>query len=253
MQNCFFKKILFLSLLFLSFNSIIAEELKRFIWLSVPYTFTEREKYINSEEVCEYISSKEKDNKNTQKSIIQKCTKTPARYIPEKTSTKNLRVHIDCKDKTYDAKGDGKGWRNLILEETVLNAAKKPCFENGYVIGANNYNYDFSDKNRNINTPYSTINQITTYEECLKDSIKKLRTEKDLSLQNPKSIGLSSLEQVSAYYLQLRSNLPNICKQLTSKENRELSKIEIQLLIWDPMKLEAIEYVMKNINHCKNN
>ena len=253
MQNCFFKKKLFLSLFFLSFNSIIAEELKRFIWLSVPYTFTEREKYINSEEVCEYISSKEKDNKNTQKSIIQKCTKTPARYIPEKTSTKNLRVHIDCKDKTYDAKGDGKGWRKLILEETVLNAAKEPCFENGFVIGANNYNYDFSDKNRNINTPYSTIHQIITYEECLKDSFKKLSTEKDLSLQNPKSIGLSSLEQVSAYYLQLRSNLPNICKKLTSKENRELSKIEIQLSIWDPMKLEAIEYVMKNINHCKNN
>ena len=112
------------------FNSIIAEELKRYIWLSVPYTFTEGEKYINSEEVCEYISSKEIDNQNTQKSIIQKCTKKPARYIPEKTSTKNLRVHIDCKDRTYDAKGDGRGWRKLVLEESVLNAAEEPCLKN---------------------------------------------------------------------------------------------------------------------------
>ena len=251
MQKNFFKNILFLSLCLISFNSVIANELKRYIWLSVPYSFTEREKYINSEEVCEYISSKEKNNQNSQKSIIQKCTKTPARYIPEKTSTKNLRVHVDCKDRTYDAKGDGKGWRKLVLEETVLNSAKEPCLKNGYVIGLNNY--VFNNLNRNKSTPYSTIPQTLTYEKCLKDSINKLNAEKDLSLSNPKSIGLSTLEQVNAYYLQLRSNLPNICKQLTSIENRELSKVEIQLSIWDPMKLEAIEYVMKNIHNCKNN
>ena len=251
MKNYFFKYILFLPLFFLSLNSVIAEELKRYVWLSVPYTFTEREKYINSEEICEYISSKEKDKQNTQKSIIQKCTRTPARYIPEKTSTKNLRVHVDCKDRTYDAKGDGKGWRKLVLEETVLNSAKEPCLKNGYVIGSNNY--VFNNLNRNKSTPYSTIPYTNTYEECLTDSINQLSEEKDLSLSNPKSIGLSTLEQVNAYYLQLRSNLPNICKQLTTIENRELSKVEIQLSIWDPMKLEAIEYVMKNINHCKNN
>ena len=251
MKNYFFKHLLFLPLLFLSLNSVIAEELKRYIWLSVPYTFTEREKYINSEEICEYISSKEKDKKNTQKSIIQKCTTTPARYIPEKTLIKNLRVHVDCKDRTYDAKGDGKGWRKLVLEETVLNSAKEPCLKNGYVIGSNNY--VSNNLNRNKSTPYSTIAQTLTYENCLKDSINQLSAEKDLSLSNPKSIGLSTLEQVNAYYLQLRSNLPNICKQLTSIENRELSKVEIQLSIWDPMKLEAIEYVMKNIHNCKSN
>ena len=251
MKNYFFKHLLFLSLFVLSLNSVIAEELKRYIWLSVPYTFTEREKYINSEEICEYISSKEKDKKNTQKSIIHKCTTTPARYIPEKTSTKNLRVHVDCKDRTYDAKGDGKGWRKLVLEETVLNSAKEPCLKNGYVIGSNNY--VLNNLNRNKSTPYSTIPQTQTYEECLKDSINQLSVERDLSLLNPESIGLSTLEQVNAYYLQLRSNLPNICKQLTSIENSELSNAEIQLSIWDPMKLKAIEYVMKNINNCNNN
>ncbi len=251
MKNYFFKHLLFLPLFVLFLDSLIAQELKRYIWLSVPYTFTEREKYINSEEICEYISSQEKDKKNTQKSIIQKCTTTPARYIPEKTSTKNLRVHVDCKDRTYDAKGDGKGWRKLVLEETVLNSAKEPCLKNGYVIGLNDY--VFNNLNRNKSTPYSTIPQTLTYEKCLKDSINQLSAEKDLSLSNPKSIGLSTLEQVNAYYLQLRSNLPNICKQITSLETREFSKVEIQLSIWDPMKLEAIEYVMKNINNCKNN
>ena len=251
MKNYFFKHLLFLPLVILSLNSVIAEELKRYIWLSVPYTFTEREKYINSEEICEFISSKEKDKKNIQKSIIQKCTTTPARYIPEKTLIKNLRVHVDCKDRTYDAKGDGKGWRKLVLEETVLNSAKEPCLKNGYVIGSNNY--VFNNLNRNKSAPYSTIAQTFTYEKCLQDSINQLSAEKDLSLSNPKSIGLSTLEQVNAYYLQLRSNLPNICKQLTSIENRELSKVEIQLSIWDPMKLQAIEYVMQNINNCKNN
>ena len=211
MQKNFFKNILFLSLCLISFNSVIANELKRYIWLSVPYSFTEREKYINSEEVCEYISSKEKNNQNSQKSIIQKCTKTPARYIPEKTSTKNLRVHVDCKDRTYDAKGDGKGWRKLVLEETVLNSAKEPCLKNGYVIGSTNY--VFNNINRNKSTPYSIIPQTLTYEECLKDSINQLSAEKDLSLSNPKSIGLSTLEQVNAYYLQLRSNLPNILER----------------------------------------
>ena len=251
MQKNFLKDILFFSLFLISFNSAIAEELKRYIWLSVPYTFTEREKYINSEEVCEYISTKEKDNQNTQKSILQKCTKTPARYIPEKTSTKNLRVHVDCKERTYDAKGDGKGWRKLVLEETVLESAKEPCLKNGYVIGANNY--VFQNEDRNIIKPYSTNPQTTNYQACLKDSINKLRSEKDLSLQNPKSVGLSTIEQINAYYLHLRTNLPSICEQLTSKEKRGLSKIEIQLSIWDPIKLESIEYVMRNINNCKNN
>ncbi len=251
MQKYFSKNILFFSLLLISFNSLFAEELKRYIWLSVPYTFTEREKYINEEEVCEYISSKEIENQNTQKSIFQKCTKSPARYIPEKTFTKNLRVHVDCKDKTYDAKGDGKGWRKLVLQETVLNAAKEPCFRSGYVIEADNH--VFNSETRNPTSQYSTISQKSTYEVCLKDSINQLRAEKDLSLKNPQSIGLSSLEQVNAYYLQLRSKVPNICEQLNSKKYSGLSKIEIELSLLDPMKLEAIEYVMKNIKHCKKN
>ncbi len=58
---------------------------------------------------------------------------------------------------------------------------------------------------------------------------------------------------MSAYYLKLRSNLPKICEKLSSKENHELSKIEIQLLIWDPIRLKAIDYVMKNIKHCEDN
>ena len=251
MQKYFSKNILIFSLLMISSNSLFAEELKRYIWLSVPYTFTEREKYINEEEVCEYIASKEKDNQNTEKSIIQKCTKSPARYIPEKTLTKNLRVHIDCKDKTYDAKGDGKGWRKLVLQETVLNAAKDPCLRSGYIIDANNY--VFHSETKNPISKYSEITQKVTNEVCLKDSINQLRAEKDLSLQNPQSIGLSSIEQVNAYYLQLRTKIPKICEELISKRNDGHSKIEIELSLWDPMKLEAIEYVMKNINYCKNN
>ena len=193
MQKYFVKNILFFSLLLISSNPLLAEELKRYIWLSVPYTFTEREKYIKEEEICEYISSKEKDNQNTQKSIIQKCTKTPARYIPEKTSTKNLRVHVDCKDKTYDAKGDGKGWRKLVLQETVLNAAKEPCLSSGYVI--DNNNYIFNSVTKNPISQYSTIPKKVNYEVCLKDSINQLRAEKSLSTQNPQSIGLSSLTE----------------------------------------------------------
>ena len=245
MQKYFSKNILFFSLLLISSNSLLAEELKRYIWLSVPYTFTEREIYLKEEEVCEYISSREKDNQNTQQSIIHKCTTTPARYIPEKTSIKNLRVHVDCNDETYDAKGDGKGWRKLVLQEKVLNAAKEPCLRLGYVIDANNY--VLNSENRNPIKPYSKIPQKVTYEECLKDSIKQFSDEKDLSLQNPKSIGLSTPEQVNAYYLQLRSKVPNICEQLNSKKYSGLSKIEIELSLWDPMKLEAIEYVMKNL------
>ena len=63
------EKIVTFSLLLISPNSLFAEDLKRYIWLSVPYTFTEREQYIKEEEVCEYTSSKEKDNQKTQKSI----------------------------------------------------------------------------------------------------------------------------------------------------------------------------------------
>ena len=85
-----------------------------------------------------------------------------------KNFRKNLRLHVDCKDKTYTDKGDGQGWKKLVLQERVLNSAKQPCLKNEYTIGDNNYVFN---KNKNISTPYSIIPQTITYKECLKDSI----------------------------------------------------------------------------------
>jgi hypothetical protein len=46
-------------------------------------------------------------------STITTCTTTPARVIPSSSTTRLLQVQYDCTDQTYDAKRDGKAWRNV--------------------------------------------------------------------------------------------------------------------------------------------
>ncbi len=74
--------------------------------------------------------------------------------------------------------------------------------------------------------------------------------EKSQSLSDPNQIGLTLSEQVNAYYLRIRSKLPNICRKIVDASNKGLSQIEIDLTILDPIKLEAIEYVIKRIPNC---
>ena len=56
------------------------------------------------------------------------CTNNPGYTIPGRTYDKVLRVHVDCTDQTYDAKGDRQGWKSWRESAAVYRAASQRCF-----------------------------------------------------------------------------------------------------------------------------
>jgi hypothetical protein len=66
---------------------------------------------------------------NQATSTITTCTTTPARVIPSSSTTRLLKVQYDCSDQTYDAKGDGKAWRNVRAGygDGVYDQYKRVC------------------------------------------------------------------------------------------------------------------------------
>mgnify|MGYP001420976254 CR=1 FL=1 len=248
MRNVFSVKALIIFIFISSFPlSNFADQKQRYLWLNVVYVFTEPERFIEEKEVCEYVSSKSWDSQSLNNSQKRECTYTPARYIPKKSTSKVLSVHVDCQDKTYDAKGDGKGWRKIQLQSNVMRAAIQPCMRAGYQM---DYLTGFTIK-ENKKVFNSKSRSLFSYKECLQDSLNLFESEKPEAIKNPKLIGLSSDVQVNAYYLYLKSKLPKVCKKINNPSRQGLSKLEIELIILNPLKLEAMEYVIQRIPSCK--
>lgn len=252
MKIIFLLKLLF-ACNFLSLLSLTAKANQRYLWLNVPYVFFESERYIEEKEICTDSSNKKWDNDSSTKYQRRKCTFTPARYIPAKEIKKTLRVHVDCKDKTYDAKGDGKGWRDIGMERNVLKSSISPCIKLGFKM--DNYLKSMTIEERNqifpkgsiINNNISSGNEFSLYDKCLKDSLNSINKDQSKNINNPEKIGLVSGSQVYAYYLRVKSKIPNICKKILDPNNKSLSKLEIDLSIWSPVKSEAFEYTLENV------
>tara|TARA_Y100001968_G_C19336702_1_gene707280 strand:+ start:234 stop:983 length:750 start_codon:yes stop_codon:yes gene_type:complete len=229
------------------FTPSFANQKQRYVWLSVLYVFNEPEKIIDEKEICQYHSSNNWDSESSEKSKRKECTYTPERYIPPKIIEKILRVHVDCQDKTYDAKGDGKGWRKLELQENVLISSIRPCTKAGYNMKTLLMGFSPTE----INEIYgSDFGRSITYKECLQDSLDFIEVDNFNIRKDPKKFGLSSEAQIHAYYLLLRSKVPQICREIVEASNQGLSKLEIDLKIWDPLRLQAMEYAIKKIPNC---
>jgi hypothetical protein len=106
----------------------------RYVWGELPFTFVTPERVINGTTTCitdPYGNGERHHNpanripnnwtnnrpaqdvNNKTGSTITTCTTKPARVIPSSSYTRLLQVQYDCTDQTYDAKGDGKAWRNV--------------------------------------------------------------------------------------------------------------------------------------------
>ncbi len=55
------------------------------------------------------------------------CYTSPTYYSPPTTRESVLRVHVDCTERTYDAKGDGKGWQSWRADAGVRRIASQRC------------------------------------------------------------------------------------------------------------------------------
>ena len=88
----------------------------RYVWADVPYVEQIPAKISGGETKC---STDYYGNVN--------CYTSPTYVTPPTTRNFFLRVHIDCTEKTYDAKGDGKGWQSWMADAGVSRIASRQC------------------------------------------------------------------------------------------------------------------------------
>ena len=222
-------------------QTVFANE--RYVWTNVEYIFTEPEQYIEEEETCQYVKKKVGDSSYSEEKRKKICTTQPARYIPPKTIKKILKVHIDCKDKTYDAKGDNRGWRKIELQNNVLKSAVKPCVKAGYSM--ENYLDQLALEDREgVLLSIKTKKKSKIYQKCLSDSLNSLDKYELENTSKKEKLAFLSKSQLYGYYLRMKSKLPSQCKELSESSELDLSQIEIDLYVLEPIKYEAFQYVL---------
>lgn len=121
------------------------EDRGRYIWINVPYSMTSPGMTIGGGSSCYGGSSSSAYGSSSayaqpysnglsingsgyatgSSSGYNECSQDPTIHIPTSTSNKALSVHIVCKDRTYDAKGDGMGWKSWGEEAAVYERAIK--------------------------------------------------------------------------------------------------------------------------------
>ena len=90
----------------------------RYLWMNMVYNFTTESQTIGGDEI----------NCTTDYFGNTNCTKSPSYTIPGSSSSQVLRVHVDCTDQTYDAKGDKRKWQSWRMDAEVYKAAMQRCF-----------------------------------------------------------------------------------------------------------------------------
>ena len=206
-------------------------------------TFSEPEQYLDEKETCQYVRNKDQNSSNINESRKKICTSQPARYISPKIIKNILKVHIDCQDKTYDAKGDNRGWRKIELQNNVLKSAIKPCVNAGYSI--ENYLNQLTLENREgVSLSIKRKKKSKIYKKCLSDSLNSLDKYESGNTSKREKLAFLSQSQLCGYYLRMKSKLPSKCKELSESSELDLSQIEIDLYILQPLKYEAFQYVL---------
>ena len=221
----------------------IANGDKRYVWINVPYVFIEPAKYIAETEECTDTKRHEWEKGISEEYRKETCTFHPERYIPEQRTEKRLRVHVDCKDKTYDAKGDKKGWRSISLQDNVIKSSIVPCTRNGYDMSELISQINYSLENQTLSNKKLIDNNQSSYQSCIEQSLEMIDRESESEEENRKLKFLSEGQRY-AYFLRIKSKIPSGCKKITNLSNSHLIKSEIGLTVWDPIREEALQYVL---------
>jgi hypothetical protein len=89
-----------------------------YVWTDVPYAEEIPAKIFGGETKC---STDYFGNVN--------CYTSPTYIRPASIHRYLLQVHVDCTDRTYDAKGDGRGWQSWREDAVVNRIASQKCGE----------------------------------------------------------------------------------------------------------------------------
>lgn len=117
------KRLLFLLLLF----TPVAANAQRHIWIEVPWQRTTPGMTFGGNTRCYGSSTSTYQYGTGVVSGSTNCVQQPTFSTPPTTNRYVLKVHVDCIDQTYDAKGDLAGWRSWRNDLVVYERAQEAC------------------------------------------------------------------------------------------------------------------------------
>lgn len=87
----------------------------KYVQMDVVYTIQQPGSVYGGQVICNSIGS------------YTNCYRTPVYASPATTRNVVLSVVVDCTDRTYDAKGDGKGWQSWGADAVIYKLAYERC------------------------------------------------------------------------------------------------------------------------------
>jgi hypothetical protein len=244
------------TILYLSFlNSSVGAQgnLPRYVWTDSPFTFNSPGFVAPGATSCSGTSSSNSSfgvnyshifqpnavgNSQTRGAVQSQCSSAPTVFSAPSNTTKNLRIQIDCIDKTYDAKGDNKGWRPWDAESSIYPRAIAACVSAGY--SKNDLSIaglDYASKSE-IETVFSSGKY--SYEYCLVESTRNIEATSKVfsSTANPTVLSL--------FVSRMQTAVPKSCSQSWALYKGGQRNYDIHLItIFNPMQAEALDYAIR--------
>jgi hypothetical protein len=222
-----------------------------FIWIDVPYDFSSPGVVLPGATNCSDSASGSGEVHTFYNNVFGKssfgsgrinssstCSSGPTIYAPPSSSRRMLRVHVDCVNKTYDAKGDSMGWKSWDQEQAVYRVAVFACAEKGFGSADGAKVVTEEEIRRIVNTG------LFTYEWCISASLQNISTSEKALHMNPGSMGLGPA-QAFLYINKLRSAVPLACEKAQQVISRGGGYDAIQATVWSPVLAEALESAIR--------
>jgi hypothetical protein len=145
------------------------------------------------------------------------CTNSPSLSIPSTTTNKMLSVHIDCQERTYDAKGDGKGWTAWGEERAVYERAVAACQPSN--VAPTNQDMARKWEQAKASLAARKEQEIKAIREnkynldwCISGSLENMKDQAPFWELQPAMVGLTSRDQVIRFMTHLQASLENDCR-----------------------------------------
>jgi len=238
---------------------------KRYIWIEVPYAITSPGMTFGGSTSC--YGGSTANSYGTGSAFVQpygngvsvngsgigfgsasgysQCTSSPSITMPSTTSNKILSVHIDCQERTYDAKGDGKGWAGWGEERAVYERAITAC-------GATNVasaNQDMAQKWEQVKASLAARKEEEkkaisgnkyNLDWCISGSLANIKDLAPFWELQPAMVGLTSRDQVIRFITHVQASLESDCKGELELIRTGASEHKI-VLYWAKTASKAIE------------
>ena len=89
----------------------------KYIWTHATYTFTTPGMTLGGDVSC---------NTYSYTGTVQ-CSKSPSYTTAPSQYQRRLSIHVDCTDRTFDAKGDKQGWKSWNHAPNLYNQFVQEC------------------------------------------------------------------------------------------------------------------------------